>query len=133
MRKIFIVLLMALTMVSNGPKYIVDAETGEVVKVREDKPVKHGAIKANDHIMGKKDSRVVFVWYIDMQCPACAQMLPVVNSLYQKYGDKVAFVTRHLTLKGHDYARPAAIAVEAAAEQGYFWEMITELPTETIE
>jgi protein-disulfide isomerase len=54
-------------------------------------------------------------------------MLPIIESLQQQYGDKVAFVTRHLTLNIHDYARPAAIAVEAAAEQGYFWEMVTEL------
>lgn len=120
---IIIVMGMALTIINNGPKYIVDKD-GNVVKVRQDKPSKHGSIVAGDHVVGKKDSKVVFIWYVDMQCPACASMAPIVYSLYETYGDRVAFVTRNFLITGHEYARPAAYAVEAAGDQGYYWDML---------
>ena len=59
------------------------------MKVREDRPVKYGKVEASDYVEGKTDSQAVFIWYVDMQCPACAQMAPVVQSLYEKYGDRV--------------------------------------------
>jgi len=123
---VILVLMIALTTINNGPKYTVN-DKGEVVKVRQDKPVKNGRIVGTDHVIGKKDSEVVFIWYVDMQCPACAQMAPIVNALYQEYGDRVAFVTRYLVITGHDYARPASLAVEAAARQGYYWPMMMSL------
>lgn len=126
---VIIVLAMALTAAHNGPngpKYTVN-ENGKVVKVRQDKKAKHGEVVSTDHVMGKKDSKVVFIWYVDMQCPACAQMAPIVNALYQEYGDEVAFVTRYLIITGHDYAKPASLAVEAAARQGYYWAMMMSL------
>lgn len=123
---VILVLMIALTTINNGPKYTVN-DKGEVVKVRQDKPVKNGRIVSTDHVIGKKDSKVVFIWYVDMQCPACAQMAPIVNALYQEYGDRVAFVTRYLVITGHDYARPASLAVEAAARQGYYWPMMMSL------
>ncbi len=123
---VIVVLLMVLTTISNGPKYVVN-DDGEVVAVRQDKAVKNGTVLDTDRVQGKRDSKVAFVWYVDMQCPACAQMAPVVQMLYEKYGDKVAFVTRNLVISSHVYARPAAIAVEAAGKQGFYWEMLMEV------
>jgi len=123
---IIVVLAMALVAAYSGPKYTTDSN-GNVVKVREDRPVKYGKVEASDYVEGKTDSQAVFIWYVDMQCPACAQMAPVVQSLYEKYGDRVAFVTRNLLIPGHTYAEPAAKAVEAAARQDYQWDMTMEL------
>lgn len=122
---VIIVLAMALTTVSNGPKYIVDGN-GNVTKLREDRDIKHGSIVEGDHVEGNETLGVTFIWYVDMQCPACAQMAPVVQALYEEYGDRVAFVTRNLLISSHQYARPAAYAVEAAGEQGYYWDMLME-------
>jgi protein-disulfide isomerase len=80
-----------------------------------------------DHARGKRDSKVLVVEYADLQCPGCAQLMPMMNSIYKKYGDKVAFVYRHYTIPSHQNARAAAIAAEAAGKQGYFWEMIDEI------
>lgn len=77
-----------------------------------------------DHVRGKKDAKVIVVEYADMSCPGCAAMMPHMSKIYQEYGDKVAFVFRHYPLKDHVNSRPAAAAVESAAMQGYFWEMI---------
>lgn len=122
---IIVVLGMALTTISNGPKYIVDKD-GNVAKVRQDKPVKHDEIVEGDHVEGNELTGVRLIWYVDMQCPACASMAPIIQALYETYGDRVAFVTRNLLISSHQYARPAAYAVEAAGEQGYYWDMLME-------
>ncbi len=122
---IIVVLAMVLTTVKNGPKYIVDS-SGNVTKVREDRDIKNGSIVEGDHVEGNETLGVNFIWYVDMQCPACASMAPIVQALYEKYGDRVAFVTRNLLISSHQYARPAAYAVEAAGEQGYYWDMLME-------
>ena len=80
-----------------------------------------------DHVRGKRSSKVLVVEYADMQCPGCAMMMPEMEKIYKKYSDKVAFVYRHYSIASHKNARSAAIAVEAAGKQGYYWEMLTEM------
>ena len=80
-----------------------------------------------DHVRGKRDSQVLVIEYADMQCPGCAQMMPKMEKIYEKYSDKVAFVYRHYSIASHKNARSAAIAVEAAGKQGYYWEMLAEM------
>lgn len=80
-----------------------------------------------DHVRGKREAKVLVIEYADLQCPGCAQMMPIMDSIYKEYSGKVAFVYRHYTIPGHKNARSAAIAVEAAGKQDYFWEMLTEM------
>ena len=77
-----------------------------------------------DHVRGKADSKIVVVEYADLQCPGCASMMPKMSSLYEKYGDRVAFVFRNYNLSYHQNARAASAAAEAAGLQGFFWEML---------
>ncbi|MBI2863533.1 MAG: thioredoxin domain-containing protein [Chloroflexi bacterium] len=44
-----------------------------------------------------------------------------------EHGNDVKFVFRHFPLKNHEFAFVAAEAVEAANEQGKFWEMQDKL------
>ena len=133
---VILVLMMALTTSLNG-KGIDSLFGGEQTAQRQDRDIRHGGIIAaspesgniGEHVRGKKDSKVVFIWYTDMQCPACAQMWPIIEALYAKYSDKVAFVTRYLPLNMHPYARPASIALESADAQGYYYEMMSALFT----
>ena len=94
---------------------------------KDDDVKKNAGILDSDHYRGKADSKVLVIEYADPQCPGCAQMMPIMDSLYKKYGDKVAFVYRHYPLSYHKNGRSAAIAVEAAGRQGYFWEMLSKL------
>ena len=80
-----------------------------------------------DHVRGKTDSTVVVIEYADLQCPGCASMMPRMTAVYQQYQSRVAFVFRHYPISGHQKAMPAAIAAEAAGQQGYFWEMTEAL------
>ena len=58
------------------------------------------------------------VEYGDFECPYCGQAEPVVRELLRDFGD-VRYVWRHLPLNDvHPNAQLAALAAEAADEQG---------------
>jgi Na+/H+ antiporter NhaA len=76
-----------------------------------------------DHLRGPKDAPVTVVEYGDFECPYCGRAEPAVRELLADFGD-VRYVWRHLPLSDvHPNALRAAEAVEAAADQGAFWEM----------
>lgn len=76
----------------------------------------------NSHVKGNADATVKLVEYSDFQCPACAAFQPVVTELMSKYGDKISFEYKNFPLPMHPYALPAAVAAEAAGQQGKFYE-----------
>ena len=80
----------------------------------------------DDHVRGntEDDMKVLLVEYADLQCPGCASVMPHIHKLYEKYGDRVAFVYRNFPIQGHQNARAAAAAAESAGFQGYYWEMV---------
>jgi len=79
------------------------------------------ALNADDHLAGDPTSPVVLVEYLDFQCPACAAYHPIINNLKDTFPGDLLVVTRHLPLEGiHPNARAAAMAAEAAANQGQF-------------
>ena len=80
-------------------------------------------IRAEDHVKGSASAMVVVTEYSDFQCPACKTYYPVIQTLAEEYGDKVAFVYRHFPLPQHQHAKRAPYAAEAAGKQGKFWEM----------
>jgi protein-disulfide isomerase len=82
------------------------------------------AVGNNDHMQGNAASNVVIVEYGDYQCPYCGAAHPVIKQIMQEFGSQVKFVFRNFPLSEmHQYALPAALAAEAAALQGKFWEM----------
>lgn len=84
---------------------------------------KSDLIPASAHTYGNKDAKVYLVEFSDFQCPACGSFYPVVKDITEKNKDELLFVYRHFPLTQHPQAMPAALASEAAAEQGKFWEM----------
>lgn len=79
-------------------------------------------ITGEDHIRGNKNAPVVMVEFSDLECPFCGRHHPTLQSIMNKYGDKVAWVYKHYPLSFHPQAMPAALASECAAEQDKFWE-----------
>lgn len=85
--------------------------------------VEDESVSVTKHIKGNPDSSVVLVEYSDFQCPACAQFQPVVTELLNLYGDQISFEYRHFPLINiHPQAKAAALAAEAAGQQGKFFE-----------
>lgn len=81
-------------------------------------------VRDNSHVLGDPaDGRVTLVEFLDLECEACAAVFPFVEELRQEYAGKVRFVIRYFPLPGHANAVNAALAVEAAAQQGRLEEM----------
>jgi protein-disulfide isomerase len=83
------------------------------------------AVNGNSgHYRGDSNAPLTLVEYGDYQCPPCASFNIVINEVLGRYGDKVRLEFRHYPLTPiHANAMQAAIAVEAAGEQGHYWEM----------
>ncbi|HEV2787033.1 MAG TPA: DsbA family protein, partial [Solirubrobacteraceae bacterium] len=77
-----------------------------------------------DHIRGRVDAPLTLVEYGDYECPFCGRATDVIDELFERLGDDLRYVYRHLPLTDqHPNAQLAAEAAEAAAAQGRFWEM----------
>ena len=82
------------------------------------------SVSNTDHATGNLNADLVIVEYGDYQCPYCGAAYPVLKELIKEFGSQVKFVFRNFPLSEmHQYALPAALAAEAAALQGKFWEM----------
>jgi len=76
------------------------------------------------HEKGNLESEIRLVEYSDLQCPACKNTAPILDSLVADLGDQFALEYRHFPLRSiHPNAQLAAQAAEAAGIQGKFWEM----------
>jgi protein-disulfide isomerase len=80
--------------------------------------------ESRDHIQGPKSAAVTLVEFGDYECPYCAQAYLIVKEVQERMGNKLRFVFRSFPLtRIRPHAYQAALAVEAAAAQGRFWEM----------
>src|SRR5256714_9442683 len=75
------------------------------------------------HVRGKADAAVTIEEFGDFQCPPCGGMSGVLHKVGEEYGARLRLVFHHFPLAVHAHAPEAAIAAEAAHEQGKFWEM----------
>lgn len=123
---VFIVIVVA---VIGGMVYMARQDKLDVSDVGKDKVA--GVLAAEDrngnieeHVLGKKDAKVIIVEYGDYQCPGCSTAAPKAKAVAEKYKDNVALIFRNFPIATiHPNARAAAAAAEAAGFQGKFWEM----------
>jgi protein-disulfide isomerase len=81
-------------------------------------------VSERDHSQGPATPAVTLVQYGDYECPYTRRSTWVVQAIQQELGDQVRFVYRNFPLTQiHPHALHAALAAEAAAAQGKFWEM----------
>jgi protein-disulfide isomerase len=76
---------------------------------------------------GGAEARITLVVFSEFQCPFCARVVPTLAKLRERYGDDLRVVWKHHPLPFHERAVPAALAAEAAREQGRFWPMHDQL------
>lgn len=81
-------------------------------------------VNGQDHVQGADSAPVTIVEFGDYQCPYCGDAHPILKEIEDTFGDQVKFIFRNFPLQeAHAFAFPAAVAAEAAASQGKFWEM----------
>ena len=75
------------------------------------------------HIRGNPDAMVTLEEFADFQCPPCGTFASFGEELLKEYDSRLRIVFRNFPLPGHEHARDAALAAEAAGLQSRFWEM----------
>jgi len=80
-------------------------------------------IKDNSFIHWKKDAKITWLEYSDLECPFCAKLhnSSTPNDLETKYGDKLNQIYNHFPLNFHKDALKAAQALECIMEQKWKW------------
>lgn len=75
--------------------------------------------------LGPADAPVTLVEFSDFQCPYCARAQSLVKTLREQYPEQLRVVFLHFPLSSHEWARPAAIASQCAAQQNddAFWAL----------
>ena len=90
------------------PGAAVNPSTGLASTVRED----------SHRLAEAENSSVTVVEFLDFECEACGAAYPYLEEAREEFAGQVTFVTRYFPLPGHYNSKNAAIAVEAAAQQG---------------
>lgn len=72
---------------------------------------------------GSPQAPVTIVAFSDFECPACANLPLLVDSLLAQADGKARFCFKPFPLASHPHALEAAQAAEFARSQGRFWEM----------
>ena len=97
----------------SGTDTATEPDDGGVAVVRDD----------SHRLSDPESGDVTLVEFLDFECEACGAMYPFVEQLREEYGDRVTFVARYFPLPAHPNSENAAVAVEAAAQQGAFEAM----------
>ncbi|NUP11597.1 MAG: thioredoxin domain-containing protein [Polyangiaceae bacterium] len=105
------------------------AELGEFYKMRFDPANVKTIDIGNAPSKGPDDAIVTIVEWADFQCPACREVRPAFELAMERFPGQVRVVYKYyrLTIPGHERALDAALAAEAAHQQGKFWEMHKKL------
>lgn len=87
------------------------------------KEANNAGIEIIENVTGNPDAEVVFTEFSDLQCPACRQAHPFVKEIVAAFEDDLRFEYKHFPIERiHPYAMQAAMAAEAAGQQGKFFQ-----------
>jgi protein-disulfide isomerase len=70
---------------------------------------------------------VTVVEFLDFECESCAAMYPYVEQVREKYAGEINVAVRYFPIPTHRNSENAAVAVEAAAEQGQLEAMYARM------
>ena len=117
-----IVIGVALTTLGSGT-LLYRAKRQQLKNIPESESVLAKTNTDSAHIRGNPDAPVTLEEFGDFQCPPCGKFSEFVEDLLKEYNSRLRLVFRNFPLSGHEHAREAALAAEAAGLQGKFWEM----------
>ena len=85
-------------------------------------------VRENSHVLddGGQDA-VTVVEFLDFECEACGAFYPVVEQLRRQYAGEITYVVRYFPIPSHYNSTNAALAAEAAAQQGRLEDMYHRL------
>lgn len=87
-------------------------------------PTRGPVMRDDSHVLDDAGAdAVTVVEFLDFECEACGAFYPVVEDLRTAYAGRLTYVVRYFPLPGHRNSTNAALAAEAAAQQGRFEDM----------
>ncbi|MBK0420642.1 thioredoxin domain-containing protein [Leucobacter sp. CSA2] len=85
-------------------------------------------VAENSHYIDEAGSDApTLVEFLDIECEACGALAPYIDEVRKAYSGEINVVVRYFPLDGHANSMTAALAVEAAAQQGKFEEMLAKM------
>src|SRR6266567_2464464 len=117
-----IVAAVALVTVGSGTM-LYRTKHAQLLPVSENRSLSGKTGTESMHIRGNPDAPVTLEEFADFQCPPCGNFAGFGEELLKQYDSRLRIVFRNFPLPGHEHAREAALAAEAAGLQGRFWEM----------
>jgi len=95
------------------------------ISLNEPTPIVQDISTDDDPSEGPANAPVTIVMFSDFQCPSCSAAHPVLKKVMAEFPGKIRFVVRDFPLESiHENAFSAALAANAAAKQGKFFEYI---------
>ncbi|UQU67464.1 DsbA family protein [Couchioplanes caeruleus] len=73
------------------------------------------------------DGKVTLVEFLDFECEACGAAFPGVEKLREEYDGRITYVLRYFPIQSHANANNAALAAQAAANQGKLEQMYAKM------
>ncbi len=86
------------------------------------------ATRENSHVLDDAGPDApTLVEFLDFECEACGAFYPVIEQIREIYAGDINYVIRYFPLPGHFNSMNAALAAEAAAQQGELEAMYKRL------
>src|SRR6188474_1964734 len=118
-----VIIIFLVVAVAAGAAVFLSRQPDEASTTTAAAPVNAGPMTGG-HFRGPDDAQITLVEFGDYQCPSCAAYHPFVKEILNRYPKQVRLEFHHFPLISiHPNSMAAAKAVEAAGEQGHYWEM----------
>lgn len=81
-------------------------------------------VAENSHVLDDPEgATVTVVEFLDFECEVCGAVYPYVEQIRADYAGEIRYVPRYFPIPAHRNSMNAAVAVEAAAQQGRYQAM----------
>ncbi|MFY9633445.1 MAG: thioredoxin domain-containing protein [Cellulosimicrobium cellulans] len=90
-------------------------------------PVAEVVREDSHRVTAPATEKAQLVEFLDFECEACRAAEPMVGELKKEFGDQVTFIHRYFPIPSHRNSGTAALAVEAAGQQGMYEQMYAKM------
>lgn len=84
-------------------------------------------IRPHNPTSGPATAPITIVEFSEFECPFCQRVQANLKPVRDRYGTRIRWVYKHFPLEFHAKAKPAALAAQAAHNQGKFWEFAAKI------
>ncbi|HMO81302.1 MAG TPA: thioredoxin domain-containing protein [Pyrinomonadaceae bacterium] len=93
--------------------------------VPADNDLTEALVREDSPVLGPQNAKVTIVEFLDPECESCAEFAPAIKRVMKEFEGNTRLVVRYMPF--HRNSRVAASYLEAAGEQGKYWEMMDKM------